>query len=804
MEDATAALVRCLREAFASDGRSQIVLGRVFQTMPWEALPADLRDFVTGRLAPEGATPQRCLSLLATEGELTEWCDRRRSRDHQAIPLSSAESLTSTPMVAALVDHLGVSLDTFLHGEETLIGDDREQGFEVFFVPDAAESAAVPAKNFVGDHGVRSVLGFGGVLPGGDVFTVILFTRIPVSDQVAGMFRTVAVAAKLALLRAVERPLFVGQQERPADPLAVASARIGALEQMLDVQQQTVVSQSARLESALDEALTSRHHAEREAEANEALREITSLLSAELDLDRLVQAATDAATRVTGASFGAFFYNVVKADGEQFMLYTLSGAPRSAFDRFPQPRATQVFAPTFHGVGIVRSDDITTDVRYGHNAPYRGIPEGHLPVRSYLAVPVISRSGEVHGGFFFGHPEIAVFDERAEALAVGIAAQAAIALDNVRLYQAERDTALALQRSLLLQEVDVPDGLEAAYEYLPGGAGHDVGGDWFDVIPLNGGRTAFVIGDVMGRGVHAAAIMGQLRTAVRAYAVSDLPPGLLMSQLNRLVTDMGDDLIATCAYAILDQTEGTLTLANSGHLPPAFVRPDGGVSLLEQSLGPPLGVPGAVHLEHQLDFPAGTRMLLYTDGLVEHRNRTLGEGLAALQEQLHTIQGSSDLLCKQIVAALSDAETQDDDVTLLMVTNVGLDRVDYASRNFPPDPREARKARRFVDTVLREWGDHEQAESVVMAVNELFINAVSHANTPVTLRLRRLPDLIVAEMEDLDGHRPRRTVAQPEDENHRGLQIVEILSSRWGSRVTDSGKVVWAEFEVQPEPALNS
>jgi len=167
----------------------------------------------------------------------------------------------------------------------------------------------------------------------------------------------------------------------------------------------------------------------------ETLYRVGQALSAELDLQKLLQAVTDAATELSGAHFGAFFYNVVKAEGESYMLYTLSGAPREAFDRFPMPRNTSIFGPTFRGEGIVRLDDVTRDSRYGNNPPYYGMPKGHLPVRSYLAVPVVSARGEVFGGLFFGHPEPGVFTERAERLVAGIAAQAAIALDNARLYQ---------------------------------------------------------------------------------------------------------------------------------------------------------------------------------------------------------------------------------------------------------------------------------------------------------------------------------------------------------------------------------
>jgi PAS domain S-box-containing protein len=197
--------------------------------------------------------------------------------------------------------------------------------------------------------------------------------------------------------------------------------------------------------------VTDLHRAERErreqATTVETLHRVGQALASELGLERIVQVVTDAATELTGAEFGAFFYNVVSERGESYTLYTISGVPREEFSRFPMPRATEVFGPTFHGDGVVRSDDITQDPRYGKNAPYRGMPEGHLPVRSYLAVPVISRTGEVVGGLFFGHSEPGRFTERSEHLAVGISGWAAVAMDNARLYEAEHRARAEAERA---------------------------------------------------------------------------------------------------------------------------------------------------------------------------------------------------------------------------------------------------------------------------------------------------------------------------------------------------------------------
>lgn len=190
----------------------------------------------------------------------------------------------------------------------------------------------------------------------------------------------------------------------------------------------------------LEEAVKERRRVEaalrEESQTLEVLNRTGTALAAELDLQRVVQNVTDAGVEVTGAKFGAFFYNVLNEQGGSYMLYTISGVDRSEFEQFPMPRATAVFGPTFNGEGVIRSRDITKDARYGKNKPNRGMPPGHLPVRSYLAVPVVSRSSEVIGGLFFGHPEAGRFTERHEMLMTGIAAQAAIGIDNARLYQA--------------------------------------------------------------------------------------------------------------------------------------------------------------------------------------------------------------------------------------------------------------------------------------------------------------------------------------------------------------------------------
>ena len=184
-----------------------------------------------------------------------------------------------------------------------------------------------------------------------------------------------------------------------------------------------------------------------QADALRTLNEVGQVISAELDLHKTVQAVTDAATEITGARYGSFFYNVMNQEGASYMLYTLAGAPREAFDHFPMPRATDLFGPTFRGEGVVRIADVKKDPRYGKSSPYYGMPEGHLPVTSYLAVPVVSRSGEVLGGLFFGHPEPNLFTERDEIVVAGLASQAAVAMDNARLYETAKRARAEAERA---------------------------------------------------------------------------------------------------------------------------------------------------------------------------------------------------------------------------------------------------------------------------------------------------------------------------------------------------------------------
>lgn len=260
----------------------------------------------------------------------------------------------------------------------------------------------------------------------------------------------------------------------------------------------------------------------------ERIQQASNALSGELELQSLVQRFTDIGTEVTGAAFGAFFYNVIDDRGEKYMLYTLSGVPREAFQDFPMPRNTHVFAPTFAGEGVLRLDDVTRDPRYGRNDPHYGMPEGHLPVRSYLAVPVVSRSGEVLGGLFFGHPEPGVFTEKAEYIMTTLAVQAAVAIDNARLYEESRRLNERLEQRVEQRTAEL-GALNRELEAFNYSVSHDLR------APLRGiaGFTA-VLDEEYGDRLDETGRRYLQRVQAAALRMDDLIEALLtMSQLTR-------------------------------------------------------------------------------------------------------------------------------------------------------------------------------------------------------------------------------------------------------------------------------
>ncbi len=387
-------------------------------------------------------------------------------------------------------------------------------------------------------------------------------------------------------------------------------------------------------------------------------------------------------------------------------------------------------------------------------------------------------------------------------LACDLARRAALNVDNARLYQREHQLAVQLQNSLLPDLPEHVEGLDIAKRYLSGAHDTQVGGDWYDVIPLGAARTALVIGDVMGRGVRAAAVMGQLRAAVRALALVDFPPAQVMSTLDKLVADIDESSIVTCVYAVYDPSDHSLTYANAGHLPPVLLAPGAAPRELVDVPGPPLGTSAGTFVAGRTDFPAGSALVLYTDGLVERRGEDIDAGISRLSDAVRDSAGDDlEQVCDRILADVSPTGDYDDDVGLLVVRTPDADdpRARHASAvlSLRGEREEARAARQWAEPLLHDWQlPAARREETVVVLNELVANALVHGGGPVTLRLRRSDRRLVVEVSDSRPVPPRRLVADSDAEHGRGIAMVDVLSSRWGIRPTEQGKAVWAELDV--------
>ncbi|MFF7446424.1 MULTISPECIES: SpoIIE family protein phosphatase [unclassified Streptomyces] len=389
------------------------------------------------------------------------------------------------------------------------------------------------------------------------------------------------------------------------------------------------------------------------------------------------------------------------------------------------------------------------------------------------------------------------------ALAEELASRAAVCVDNSRRFARERTTALALQHSLLPRGLPGQAAVEVAHRYLPSGSLAGIGGDWFDVIPLSGSRVALVVGDVVGHGITSSATMGRLCTAVRTLADVDLPPDELLTHLDDLVThlaayDSDDDIAelgATCLYAVYDPVSRRLALAAAGHPPAVLVLPDGTSALVPMNAGPPLGVGGLPFEATEVEVPEGAIVALYTDGLIEDRDRDIDHASGELCRALTARASSLDALCDSVLKAVLPEEPSDDVALLLARTRaLGADRV--ATWDVTPDPVHVAAARQAATEQLTAWGLDEAAFVTELVVSELVTNAIRYGAPPVQLRLIRDRTLI-CEVSDGSSTSPHLRRAHAYDEGGRGLLLVAQLTQRWGSRQTGAGKTIWAE---QPLP----
>ncbi|MEU6551093.1 SpoIIE family protein phosphatase [Streptomyces sp. NPDC046915] len=443
------------------------------------------------------------------------------------------------------------------------------------------------------------------------------------------------------------------------------------------------------------------------------------------------------------------------------------------------------------------------------------------PMEARAFLPMIA-SGRSVGICVVAFTRPRSFSNEERTLLTALSGLVGQALERARLYDVEHARAQGLQRGLLPRTLPRLPAVRAAAHYLPAGSSEEVGGDWYDVIPLSADRVAMVMGDVMGHGITEAATMGQLRTAVRTLSGLEIPPDELLSHLNDVVNDLGEDAHATCLYAVFDPVTGVCSFCLAGHPPPVVVHPDGTVRCLRLEPDAPLGASTPPFHTHEVPLPGESLLVLCTDGLVESPSRDVDQGLTELQQVLARQQpavsfttGDQDEdedvrrledLCSTVVSTLlPDHGQTNDDAALLIAHTRCTDAGDVVSRELPEDPRAAGQAREFVRERLGAWGLEDLVTTTELLVSELVGNAVRHAKGPVRLRLLRSRSLI-CEVYDGSLSTPRIRHASYTDEGGRGLQLVAAFSARWGARYLPDGKCIWTEQDLahSTEPAPDS
>lgn len=543
---------------------------------------------------------------------------------------------------------------------------------------------------------------------------------------------------------------------------------------------------------------------------NRRLQRVAAALARAVTTSDVAKAALDHATRGVEADSAG----VLLVDEERRELRLVAGFQeldepvRQRWSRVPLSATTPLHD------AITRSEpQLLTAREATQRFPHLARDLLDLGAGFYALLPLVT-AGTPLGLLCLGWRDRDGLDDDELAFLVAIAAQCAQALERAQLYEQQRRIAESLQRSLLPQGLPEVPHVDFGARYLAGSAGLQVGGDWYDVLPLPDGRVAFALGDVVGKGLPAAAAMGQVRYALQAYAALDPSPASVLTNLDDFFAARDDEEIVTLIYGLLDPQDGVLVWSNAGHPPPVLLGAEEPRTVTARSDGTPLGV-RTRRQESTMQLSAGESLFLYSDGLVESRERPVGEGVEALlslvgSEQITT--STADEIAGAVLAAMLDVHEAEDDATVLAVRWTGSDELapgespeseeeppHVASTKLRPEALASSSARRFVRNLLDRWQLLELSDVAELCVSELVTNAVLHARTPIQLEVRAGAGVLHVDVCDSGGARidlpPRQ---EPGDglESGRGLYIVQALSTRTGVRAVRGGTCVWFELEL--------
>ncbi|WP_405455530.1 SpoIIE family protein phosphatase [Streptomyces sp. NBC_00101] len=542
-------------------------------------------------------------------------------------------------------------------------------------------------------------------------------------------------------------------------------------------------------------------------ELDEERRRRTSLVqatSAALAHARTVQDVIDVLKNSRGlAHLGAA--NIVMGLLEAGRIHLVAEGPEGSFvpgtrytkvdERYPMSEVLRTLTPRF----IETPDDFA-----------RSYPElwgqiSHLGVTSAAYLPLIAQAHPI-GALGLLYDDRAVFAGDERNLLVSLSSSIAQSLQRAMLYEQEHDLAEGLQQAMLPRRIPEVPGAQVAVRYRSARLGRDIGGDWYDVIPLPGGRVGAVIGDVQGHDTHAAAVMGQLRIVLRAYAAEGHSPATVMARASVFLQELDTDRFATCIYAEADLTTGVMQMVRAGHMEPLVRDPDGSCHKLFVEGGLPLGLSAEFG---SLDYPVSTveldpghTLVFYTDGLVELPDTDLDGGMRLLTEMVRNgpqdIRRLADQLCESV-----DGYGGEDDVAVLLLRRDAVPSPQPGGRLrqhvAQNDPEALSSARHMIRAAVRAWGAGERADEIELTADELITNALLHTDGGAIVTIRILAGgerRLRVDVEDRSSALPRRRDAGDAGVSGRGLMLVDRLADVWGVESRGGGKCVWSEFLI--------